>query len=212
MDGWTTVAREADATYTDRKSVFIAEVRPVRTEDEALAFLEQIKKKSADARHHVYAYILNEHNTSRFSDDGEPHGTAGMPILTLLRRENLSDVVLVVTRYFGGILLGTGGLVRAYTESARMALENAGRQVVEKVVRFSVDCPYSEYAKLESLLSSRGDRIRKEDATFEHSVRMTFLCAEKETPALLRDWTDKTAGKIPMKAEETLFDVLKTDG
>ena len=207
-EGWTTVRREAEATFTDRKSVFIASVRPVKTEEEALAFLEEIRKKSADAKHHVYAYVLNDRQITRFSDDGEPHGTAGMPVLSLLRKESLTDVAVVVTRYFGGILLGTGGLVRAYTESARAALEQAGRQTVEKLVRCRVDCPYADYSKLESLLSSHAASVRKEDAQFGENVSVTFLCSEAETASVLREWTELTAGKGFFETLETLYGVL----
>ena len=208
MDGWITVREEAKAEYTDRKSVFIAETKPVSSEEEAIDFLEQIKKRTADARHHVYAYILNDRGITRFSDDGEPHGTAGMPVLSLLRRENLSDVVLVVTRYFGGILLGTGGLVRAYTESARMALEKAGRKKVERVARCRIVCPYSEYSKLESLLSAFSDAVRKESADFGESVEMIFLVSESKCSAVLAEWTEATAGKCPAEVIEHMFSSL----
>ncbi len=206
MPGWTTVAKRASATFTDRKSEFIADVKPVSTEKEALAFLEEIKKKTADARHHVYAYVLQENQTVRFSDDGEPHGTAGMPVLTLLRKAELSNVVLIVTRYFGGILLGTGGLVRAYTESARLALEKAGRKNVEKLARCSVSCSYAEYPKLESLLS--GYAIRREETVFEESVRAVFLVSEKDAPVLASAWSETTNGRVPMTIEGFVYDVL----
>ena len=205
-EGWTTVAKEASATFTDRKSTFIAEVKPVTTEEQALAFLEQVKKKTADARHHCYAYILNENQTVRFSDDGEPHGTAGMPMLSLLRKEGLSDVVLVVTRYFGGILLGTGGLVRAYTESSRLALEQAGRQQVETLVRCRVVCPYADYAKIESVLSSF--RVRKEEQTFESDVTTVFLLPAPDEEKASRALTEATNGRIALQAEEQLYGVL----
>ena len=206
MEGWMTVREEASASFTDRKSVFIAEVRPVSTEEEALAFLEEVRKRTADARHHVYAYILRERQTTRFSDDGEPHGTAGSPILALLRRENLSDVALVVTRYFGGILLGTGGLVRAYTESARLALEKAGRRKVEKVARCVVSCSYAEYPKLESLLS--GYTVRREETVFEEAVRAVFLVPEKDASPLVSAWSEITNGRVPMTVEGFVYDVL----
>ena len=204
--GWTTVAQQASATFTDRKSEFIADVKPVSTEEEALAFLEEIKKKTADARHHVYAYVLQENRTVRFSDDGEPHGTAGMPVLTLLRKAELSNVVLVVTRYFGGILLGTGGLVRAYTESARLALEKAGRKNVEKLARCSVSCSYADYPKLESLLS--GYAVRRVETVFEESVRAVFLVSEKDAPLLVSAWSETINGRVPMTVEGFVFDVL----
>ncbi|MBO4366477.1 MAG: YigZ family protein [Clostridia bacterium] len=203
MPGWITVARQATATFTDRKSEFIADVKPVKTEEEALAFLEEIKKKTADARHHVYAYILQENGTVRFSDDGEPHGTAGMPVLTLLRKAELSDVVLVVTRYFGGILLGTGGLVRAYTESARLALESAGRVSVEELARCKVVCPYGDYSKLESVLS--GYRVRKDEQLFETDVTTVFLIPSADAEKAAGELTEATNGRVGTDIECTLY-------
>ena len=201
--GWTTVARAARATFTDRKSEFIADVRPVSTEEEALAFLEEIKKQTADARHHVYAYILQDRQTVRFSDDGEPHGTAGMPVLTLLRKAELSNVILVVTRYFGGILLGTGGLVRAYTESARLALEQAGRTSVEQLARCRVVCPYADYSKLESVLSCY--RVRRDDQVFDSDVTTVFRIPEQDAAKAANQLTEATNGRVRLEIEELLF-------
>ena len=132
MEGYTTVKQYGTAEYEDRKSVFIGEALPVSSEAEALEFLASVKKKYPDARHHVYAYVLRDNSIMRFSDDSEPQGTAGMPVLDVIRKRGCTDVIIVVTRYFGGTLLGTGGLVRAYTAAAVGALESA------EIIRYDI--------------------------------------------------------------------------
>ena len=125
-DSYLVPAGYGEGLYEDRRSKFIGEIFPVETPEEAIARIGEVKAKYRDARHHCYAYIIREGNYMRYSDDGEPQGTAGMPMLDVLRRENITNVCCVVTRYFGGVLLGTGGLVRAYTKSAQLGLEAAG--------------------------------------------------------------------------------------
>ena len=130
---YKTILEEAEEEIVEKKSRFIATVRPVKTEDEARAFIEEMKKKYWDARHNVFAYQIGERNElQRFSDDGEPQGTAGMPVLNVLKGEDVKDTAVVVTRYFGGTLLGTGGLVRAYGKAAKEGLLSAG--IVEMVL------------------------------------------------------------------------------
>ncbi|MFR5864850.1 MAG: IMPACT family protein [Acutalibacteraceae bacterium] len=126
MNGYKTLRGPASAELTEKRSVFICRVRPVTTEAQALAFLAEVRKQCADARHNVYAYTIRENGIARFSDDGEPHGTAGLPTLDALRKRGIVDAAAVTTRYFGGVLLGTGGLVRAYSQAAAMAVEQAG--------------------------------------------------------------------------------------
>ena len=116
---YLTVKKYGEGELTIKRSRFISSVKPVQTEDEAIAFVSEIKAKYPDARHNVYAYIIEENNVMRYSDDGEPAGTGGVPVLDLLRKENLTNLAVVVTRYFGGILLGTGGLVHAYSSAAK---------------------------------------------------------------------------------------------
>ena len=117
MEGYITIKKPSSFEYEDRKSVFIGQAMPVSTEKEALAFIESVRKRYPDARHHVYAYVLRENSIMRFTDDREPQGTAGMPVLDIIRKRGCTDTVIVVTRYFGGILLGTGGLVKAYSSA-----------------------------------------------------------------------------------------------
>ena len=125
MEAYTTIRKHSVFEYEDRKSVFIGDALPVSTEREALDFIASIKKRYPDAKHHVYAYVLRENSIMRFSDDKEPQGTAGLPVLDAIRKNNCTDTVIVVTRYFGGTLLGTGGLVKAYTAAAVGALNSA---------------------------------------------------------------------------------------
>lgn len=120
---YKTVKIQGCAEFIEKRSRFIANVKPVTSEDEALEFLTNLKQKYWDAKHNVYAYIIRENNIMRYSDDGEPGGTAGVPVLDMLKKEELTDIIVVVTRYFGGILLGTGGLVHAYSKSAKLGIE-----------------------------------------------------------------------------------------
>ncbi len=145
---YTTLEREASAEFTEKKSVFIGYACPVKTEDEATAFIAKIRKKHADARHNCYAYQLNGGGIARYSDDGEPQGTAGVPILDVIKKSGADDCCVVVTRYFGGILLGAGGLVRAYANGAKIALEAAHIVTYESYTEFRIACDYSAYQKI----------------------------------------------------------------
>ena len=142
--------KASEAELTEKRSTFIGHVWPVETEEEARARIDEMKKKYHDARHNCWCYLLKD-GPVRYSDDGEPQGTAGQPMLGVFQKEGVTNVCCVVTRYFGGILLGAGGLVRAYTQSAKDALDAAGISVVRRWVEFAVDCPYSylERVKLE---------------------------------------------------------------
>ena len=144
-DCYKTVEREAQAMLVEKKSKFIANVKPVSTEAEALEYLAAMRSKYSDARHNVYAYVIDENNIFRYSDDGEPGGTAGMPVLDAIRKPGLVDVVVVVTRYFGGTLLGTGGLVHAYSSSARDGLLAAQPIIREKCNIVDVKVDYTGF-------------------------------------------------------------------
>ena len=154
MESYITIHKYASFEYEDRKSIFIGEARPVTTEDEALAFIDAVKKRYPDARHHVYAYVLRENSIMRFSDDGEPQGTAGMPVLDVIRKNGLTNTVIVVTRYFGGTLLGTGGLVRAYTAAALGAIENAEIITYDVYVSVNIETTYSDYQKFAPIFAA----------------------------------------------------------
>ena len=144
MESYTTVEHSSVFEYEDRKSVFIGECIPVSSEDEAQAFISRVKKKYSDARHHVYAYVLRENSIMRFSDDREPQGTAGMPVLDAIRKNGCTDTAIVVIRYFGGTLLGTGGLVRAYSSAAIGALNAA------EIITYDIYSVFSVFAQAPS--------------------------------------------------------------
>ncbi len=163
------------------------------SEEDALAFISEIKKKHTAARHAVYAYILRENNIARFTDDGEPHGTAGLPILELLRKENLTDVAVVVIRYFGGILLGTGGLLRAYTSTVKAALDKAQTVILKKLTTFSVTTSYSDYKKVEFVLKNEQVVFDKTDYGTDVTINLAVPTEEIET--VLKSLRDITGGK-----------------
>lgn len=144
-----------EAEFSEKRSRFLGHIRRVETEDEARAFIAEMKKKYYDARHNCWCYIIKG-GAERYSDDGEPQGTAGIPMLEVLRREEISNVVCVVTRYFGGVLLGAGGLLRAYTRSAKDALDAAGISVVRRWVQMDIACSYALCEKMKTEIASFG--------------------------------------------------------
>lgn len=204
--GWTTVKKAAVASFIERKSEFIGSITPVKTEEEAIAFVNSVKKQYADAKHNVYAYLLRENNVTRFSDDGEPHGTAGLPVLDVLRKEGVTDVAVVVTRYFGGILLGTGGLVRAYSQAAKMALDAAGKSTMEKLLVFSLRVNYSDLQKIEPILENY--TMIRLDTAYADDVRLSAAMREGEYPALEKALTERTNGRAILKLEGEQFAAL----
>lgn len=191
---YKTVKNPADFTLVEKKSEFIGYCAPVKTEEEAIAFVNSIKKKHSDARHNVYAYVLREGFAQRFSDDGEPHGTAGMPVLDSIRKAGVTDVAVVVTRYFGGILLGTGGLVRAYTAAASGALKNADIAEVGDFSLLEIKANYSDYQKIMPLVSAVNARI--EDSDFGTDVIMTLMIREELEQNFISNLTETTNGRV----------------
>lgn len=199
--------------FIEKKSRFIGRIWPVESEEEALARIQEMKKRHYDATHNCWAYILRD-GPVRFSDDGEPGGTAGMPMLQVLQREELYNVVCVVTRYFGGILLGAGGLVRAYTRGAKIAVDAAGKSVKRVWTAFYVPCPYPYYERVKLLIASFGGVVRKTD--FGAEVELEVLVPEKSGAPFLDALTELSAGTVeamelgreyrafPLGTEETL--------
>jgi len=171
MEDYKTVLNNAEAEMIERKSRFIGYCRPVRSQDEAVQFINEIRAMHRQATHNVYAYVLREDNIMRYSDDGEPAGTAGVPVLEVIKKEGLTDICVVVTRYFGGILLGAGGLVRAYGKSAKLGIDAAER--IEKIYckLYLIRCDYSTYGKLEYAINTKGYILK--DCVFENDVCMT---------------------------------------
>lgn len=179
--------------FIEKKSRFIGRLWPVETEEEALAHIQDMKKQHYDATHNCWAYIIRD-GAVRFSDDGEPGGTAGMPMLQVLQREGLYNVVCVVTRYFGGILLGAGGLVRAYTKGAKIAVDAAGKSMKRVWTVLYLPCPYSWYERVKLETESFGGIIRSTD--FGSEVELELLFPEAKAPEFLEKLTDMTAGTV----------------
>ena len=169
---YTTLEHEGEAEFTEKRSVFIGHALPVKTEEEALAYIKKQKSAYADARHNVWAYLQKGEIVARYSDDGEPQGTAGVPVLDTIRKSGVTDAVVVVTRYFGGILLGAGGLVRAYSHTAKLALEAAHIITYEQYTELELDCSYSDYQRYLAELPRFGAVV--DDTVFSDLVKMLF--------------------------------------
>ncbi len=173
-------------------------------ESEALAFIESVKKHYPDARHHVYAYVVRDNAIMRFSDDGEPQGTAGMPILDIIRKKGLTDIVIVVTRYFGGTLLGTGGLVHAYSASALGAIEEAEIITYDLYTEITVRVSYSDYQKLSLLFSEFEFRV--EDTNFSADVEIIGRVLSSKVEIFLEKLIEITSGRAENEVLGEKFD------
>ena len=179
--------------FVEKKSRFIGRVWCVESEEEALARIQEMKKQHYDASHNCWAYVIKD-GPMRFSDDGEPGGTAGNPMMQVLQREGLFNIVCVVTRYFGGVLLGAGGLVRAYTKGAKIAIDAAGRSMKRVWTVLYVPCPYNFYERVKLEIEAFGGVLR--DTQFGAEVELEILIAEGQTQAFLDKLTDMTAGTV----------------
>lgn len=199
---YKTAFDECSTEFTEKHSRFIGYISHTETDEEAVAFIEKIRSLHSDARHNVYAYVLNKDNRMRYSDDGEPHGTAGKPILDIINGFELKDVTVVVTRYFGGILLGTGGLVRAYSKSAKDTLEEVQKYVMVPGSVLKISCDYSMYNLLQNLIEEFNCDVS--DVCFEQNVTLTFSIALEREQDFCCELTERfssllTAEKIMEK-------------
>lgn len=204
---YRTVSNEAFAEIVEKRSRFIASVKPVSTEAEALVFLDFIRKKHWDARHNVYAYILEENNIMRYSDDGEPAGTAGVPVLDILKKEEFTNIIVVVTRYFGGILLGKGGLVHAYSACAKAGLSAAVPLRMRLCKEVSISCDYTLLGKIQNELDS-WDIIRNE-AEYSDNVTLPVYvpaCNSAAFASRIEDLTNARA-QISISDSEKYFPI-----
>lgn len=197
MQEYKTVEKEANDFFIEKKSKFIGYAKPVKTQEEAVEFISEIKSKHWDATHNVYAYVLRENNIQRYSDDGEPSGTAGVPVLDVMLKENLVDVCVVATRYFGGTLLGAGGLVRAYSHTSKIALEAAGIITMAQCSIMSAEVDYSFYDRLNILLSDFSAVIL--DTSFSDKVCVEFSVKENTVDLLNAKLIDVSNGKYALK-------------
>lgn len=202
---YKTVAGEGSTLFVDRKSKFISHVAPVDNEADAIEYLNSIKAKYPDARHNVYAYVIDENNIFRYSDDGEPSGTAGMPVLDTIRKSGIVDVIVVVTRYFGGTLLGTGGLVHAYGTSASEGLSDAGIIIKTLCDIVSVKIDYTMLGTLQHALMSSGYTI--EDTEYGDKVTLKISTPTDMTETFIKKLIDITNGR----AEYELVDKKYVD-
>lgn len=192
-ESYTTAAREGSGEYEEKRSVFYGFIKPIEEEDEALAYIEEIRHRLPNMRHTCYAYVNKGGNVVRFSDDHEPQGTAGMPILEVIRREGLTGVVIVVARYFGGILLGAGGLTRAYGKAAKLALDDAGKATFILYNDVELYADYSSYQKLKYELSVMG--IEELEVRYEADVVTRVLASDSELEVLRDRISNMTSGK-----------------
>ena len=197
MQEYKTVEKEASDFFIEKKSKFIGYAKPVKTQEDALEFISEIKSKHWDATHNVYAYVLRENNIQRYSDDGEPSGTAGVPVLDVMLKESLVDVCVVATRYFGGTLLGAGGLVRAYSHTSKIALEAAGIITMAQCSVMSAEVDYSFYDRLNILLSDFSAVIL--DTSFSDKVYVEFSVKENIVDLLNAKLIDVSNGKYALK-------------
>lgn len=199
---YKTIARRCEARFIEKKSEFIGYLCPVQTEEQAVAFIEEIRAMHRKATHNCYAYILRENNAARHSDDGEPGGTAGVPIYEVLRKEGLTDVCCVVTRYFGGVLLGAGGLVRAYTKGAKDAVDASQIKCMAEAVKLAVTVDYGLYGRLAQVFADFDARV--EDERFADNVRIVLHIRAENSQKLTDKLVDVCNGAVSVEEIEKL--------
>ena len=194
MTPYRTAAGYGEAEYEDKHSRFIGHILPVESERDAKAFVDEMRRKYADATHNVFAYVLREGNILRWSDDGEPGGTSGQPTLAVLQGAGLTDVCCVTTRYFGGILLGAGGLCRAYTKAAKDALDDAGISELRPWSVLRLDCPYALFERVKLEANKRGGLVR--DADYGAQIALTILLPQPEEAEFRKALQELSAGSL----------------
>lgn len=201
---YITLKSPAESSYIEKRSEFIGHISPAETNEDAINFINHIKENNRKARHNVYAYILRDGNISRYSDDGEPQGTAGIPVLEVLRKNNLTDVCCVVTRYFGGILLGGGGLVRAYSHSTALAIEAAEVLKMYKCSELILSLSYDLYGKITYIFSDY--EIKQINSDFSDGVKITARVKSELEKPFCNKLTDITFGKIKINKTAEIYD------
>ena len=194
---YKTISSRCEAKFVEKKSEFIGYLAPVSTEEEAVSFINEIRGMHRKAAHNCYAYILRENSIARHSDDGEPSGTAGVPIYEVLRKEELTDIVCVVTRYFGGVLLGAGGLVRAYTKGAKDAVDNAEIKVMAMAEALRLSLDYTLYGRLGQIFAEFDTRVYNEE--FGEGVEISLHVREERSRELQSKLIDSCNGKVEIE-------------
>lgn len=206
---YKTVQFEAKGEFVEKRSRFIGYCKPVKTEQEAVEFINSKRTEHWDATHNVYAYSLREGNIKRYSDDGEPSGTAGMPTLDVILKNDIYDVCIVVTRYFGGVLLGTGGLVRAYSQGAKVALEAGNVVLMQSCAVCNTKCSYNQYGKVSSLIMELGAVV--ENTVYESDVSIKFHIKPDILPILNKKLADATSGEVQAISDSEEYFAVKTE-
>ena len=204
MNEYKTIIEAGTGEIVEKKSHFIGYVRHTESEEEALAFINEIRKKHYDARHNCFAYCVDgEQQTQRFSDDGEPGGTAGKPILEVIKGNELCDVCSVVTRYFGGTLLGTGGLVRAYTDAAKACIENTQVLAKRRMIPMKLHTNYTDFGKIQYLLAS--EEIPILDSEYGEDVCVHVEIFVDDADKVKKKLIEVTAARIIIDEEDAVF-------
>ena len=201
------VHKDGSAQITEKKSRFIGDVYNIENEEDALYYINETKKKYWDARHHCYAYIIGNNNEiKRFSDDGEPSGTAGKPILDVLDKSGIANCLIIVTRYFGGTLLGTGGLIRAYSEAAKSGIEASGIMEVKKGIQAQIDADYNSFGKIQYMCMERNIIIT--DTEYGENVHINMIIEESEYAHFQKAVADAFAGRLEIvKNDNVIFGI-----
>ena len=202
MDSYRIPTKSGASEYVDKRSRFLGLVRPAGSEDEARTIIAACKKQYHDARHNCWCYLLRD-GTERYSDDGEPQGTAGQPMLNVFQRENVENVVCIVTRYFGGILLGAGGLTRAYAKAAKDALDAAGKARMQPFSVLLLECPYPMFERIKLLIEGHEGRIESSD--YGAAVTLTFLLPVQRTADFSAALTELSGGQMSAEEVEQRF-------
>lgn len=201
---YTTLGGEGIAEYEEKRSIFIGHAISVKTEQDATSYIREIRRQYSDARHNVHAFLLGNGTVARSTDDGEPSGSAGIPVLEVIRKSGITDTCVVVTRYFGGILLGAGGLVRAYSAAAKAAIDKAGIVTYESYTVIKILCGYSDYQKLLAELTKVFAVI--DDAVYSDSVTVSFAIKDAYVLPLTEKIREMSAGKISPEIIGKRFD------
>lgn len=207
---YKTVLENASDEFVEKRSRFIGYCKPVKTEQEAIDFINEKRSEHWNATHNVYAYSLREGNIKRYSDDGEPSGTAGMPVLDIIVKNEIFDVVVVVTRYFGGVLLGTGGLVRAYSHGSKIAVEAAKPVIMQNCLVCEARCAYNQYGKVSSLIIGVGAAV--DDTVYESDVLVKFHIKPDLLGTLNKKLADATSGEVTVEQKDEQYFAVQING
>lgn len=204
VESYINLIKGGEGEIVEKKSRFIGQIKPVTSEEEAYAFIEEIKKKHYDARHNCFAFSVGaDMPLLRFSDDGEPQGTAGKPILEVITSSEIHNICIVVTRYFGGTLLGTGGLVRAYTDASKAALENCETKLIEKLIPTEIKTNYTDMGKIQYILGNHDVKIL--DTIYADDVLLKMNLRKPDTEQIIKEITDATSARAGIETFDEVF-------